>query len=64
MGSYNTYVPSQERDLLHKAHKKRQIMNREQGYRIIPVNPKANEILGAACYPDLSSISEKVVMDR
>jgi hypothetical protein len=39
-------------------------MKKEQGYRIIPVNPKAKEILGAACYPDLSSIPEKVVMDR
>lgn len=29
----------------------------EQGYRIIPVNPGAQEILGEICYPDLSSIS-------
>jgi len=30
---------------------------KEQGYKIIPVNPGAQEILGEACYPDLSSIS-------
>jgi hypothetical protein len=33
---------------------------REQGYRIIPVNPGAREILGEPCYPDLSSIPEPV----
>ena len=29
---------------------------KEQGYRIIPVNTYAKEILGETCYPDLSSI--------
>ena len=29
---------------------------KENGYKIIPVNPKAGEILGEVCYPDLSSI--------
>jgi predicted CoA-binding protein len=33
---------------------------KEQGYRIIPVNPTATEILGETCYPDLSSIPEPV----
>jgi uncharacterized protein len=33
---------------------------KEQGYRIIPVNPTADEILGEKSYPDLSSIPEKV----
>jgi predicted CoA-binding protein len=32
----------------------------DQGYRIIPVNPTADEILGEKAYPDLSSIPEKV----
>jgi uncharacterized protein len=32
----------------------------EQGYRVIPVNPGAQEILGEVCYPDLSSISEPI----
>ncbi len=32
----------------------------EQGYRIIPVNPKATVILGERCYPDLASIPELV----
>lgn len=31
-----------------------------QGYKIIPVNPTAAEILGEKAYPDLSSIPEKV----
>ena len=33
---------------------------KEQGYRIIPVNPTATEILGEKAYPDLSSIPEQV----
>ena len=32
----------------------------EHGYRIIPVNPRYEEILGEKCYPDLASIPEKV----
>jgi predicted CoA-binding protein len=33
---------------------------KEQGYRIIPVNPTAGEILGEKAYPDLESIPEKI----
>ena len=33
---------------------------KEQGYRIIPVNPQAREILGEVCYPELASIPEPV----
>ena len=33
---------------------------KEQGYRIIPVNPTAKEILGEVCYPSLSSIPEAI----
>jgi predicted CoA-binding protein len=33
-----------------------------EGYRIIPVNPTATEILGERCYPDLLSIPEPVDM--
>ena len=33
---------------------------KEQGYRIIPVNPTADEILGEKAYPDLSSIPDNV----
>ena len=32
----------------------------EQGYRIIPVNPTATEILGEKAYPDLESVPEKI----
>ena len=31
-----------------------------QGYRIVPVNPRADTILGEKSYPDLASIPEKV----
>lgn len=31
-----------------------------QGYNVIPVNPRQNNILEKKCYPDLSSIPEKV----
>jgi predicted CoA-binding protein len=33
---------------------------RDQGYRIIPVNPTADEILGEKAYPDLESVPEKI----
>jgi predicted CoA-binding protein len=33
---------------------------KEQGYKIIPVNPAEKEILGELCYPDLASIPESV----
>jgi hypothetical protein len=33
---------------------------KEQGYRVIPVNPTADEILGEKSYPDLESIPEKI----
>lgn len=33
---------------------------KSKGYRIIPVNPNAEEILGEKCYPSLSAIPEKI----
>lgn len=33
---------------------------KDQGYKIIPVNPTATEIMGQKAYPDLSSIPETV----
>jgi predicted CoA-binding protein len=33
---------------------------KDQGYRIIPVNPTAPEILGEKAYPDLESVPEKI----
>ena len=33
---------------------------RENGYRIIPVNPGYPEVLGEKCYPSLSAIPEKI----
>ncbi len=36
----------------------RYLMN--NGFRIIPVNPGQNEILGLTCYPDLKAIQEPV----
>ena len=33
---------------------------KEQGYKIIPVNPTEKEILGELCYPDLASIPESI----
>lgn len=32
----------------------------KRGYRIIPVNPNATEILGETCYPSLSDIPEPI----
>jgi uncharacterized protein len=31
-----------------------------QGYRVIPVNPTATEIMGETSYPDLPSVPEKI----
>ena len=47
--------PKPERDS-HKVAKYLQ----DQGYRIVPVNPRADTILGEKSYPDLASIPEKV----
>ena len=33
---------------------------KKHGYRIIPVNPQAKEILSEICYPDLTSIPERI----
>ncbi|MBN2099900.1 MAG: CoA-binding protein [Dehalococcoidia bacterium] len=33
---------------------------REQGYRVIPVNPLFSQVLGETSYPDLVAIPEKV----
>lgn len=35
---------------------------KEQGYRIIPVNPEEKEVLGEICYPNLSSVPEPIDM--
>ncbi len=32
----------------------------EQGYRVIAVNPKLDEVLGTECYPNLSSINQPI----
>ena len=32
----------------------------EHGYRVIPVNPNVEEILGEKCYPELSAVTEKI----
>jgi hypothetical protein len=47
--------PNPERDSHEVAQYLQQV-----GYRIIPVNPKADEILGEKAYPDLASIPEKI----
>ncbi|HLO29771.1 MAG TPA: CoA-binding protein [Anaerolineales bacterium] len=33
---------------------------KSQGYRVIPVNPTADEIMGEKSYPDLESVPEKI----
>ncbi|MCU0316759.1 MAG: CoA-binding protein [Fimbriimonadaceae bacterium] len=33
---------------------------RDEGYRVIPINPRASEILGEPCFPNLAAVSEKV----
>lgn len=31
-----------------------------QGYRVFPVNPEADEILGEKCYPNLKAVPERI----
>jgi len=33
---------------------------KEQGYKIIPVNPTEREVLGEICYPDLASVPTSI----
>lgn len=46
------------------SHKEERASNRvaryikENGYKMIPVNPKYKEVLGEKCYPDLASVPE------
>ena len=35
---------------------------RDHGYRIIPVNPTYEEVMGERCYPDLASANDGVAM--
>ena len=35
----------------------------EHGFRIIPVNPNHDEVLGQKCYPSLSAISEEIKIE-
>ncbi len=35
----------------------------DRGYRIVPVNPNYDEVLGETCYPDLPSIPSDVEID-
>lgn len=35
----------------------------ERGYRIVPVNPNYDEVLGEPCYPDLPSVPADIRID-
>lgn len=34
-----------------------------RGYRIVPVNPNYDEVLGEPCYPDLPSVPDEIEID-
>ena len=36
----------------------------QQGYRIIPVNPNIQSVLGEKAYPSLKEVPEKIDLDR
>lgn len=44
----------------HRASYKVACYMQEQGYRIIPINPRLKEILGEKAYPNLASVPEPV----
>lgn len=50
--------PKPERDSHHVAHYLQQ-----QGYRIVPVNPMAQEILGERCWPTLTEAAQHLQID-
>jgi hypothetical protein len=50
--------PKPERDS-HRVSKYLQ----DAGFRVIPINPGANEILGVKAYPDLASIPPEIDID-
>jgi uncharacterized protein len=33
---------------------------KENGYKVIPVNPSLTEVLGEVCYPDLTSVPDTI----
>ncbi len=35
----------------------------EQGYRIVPINPHHDELLGETCYPDLNAVPDEIEID-
>lgn len=35
----------------------------QRGYRVVPVNPNYDEVLGERCYPDLPSVPDDVEID-
>lgn len=44
----------------HRASYRVACYMQEQGYRIIPINPRLKEVLGEKAYPDLASVPEPV----
>lgn len=44
------------------SHKIAQYMQ-DRGYRIVPVNPNYDEVLGETCYPDLTSVPSDIEID-
>ena len=51
--------PKPERDSHHVAEYLQQ-----QGYRIVPVNPMAQEILGERCWPTLTEAAQQLALDN
>ncbi len=50
------------RDPAKDSHKVSKYL-KERGYRIIPINPAATEILGEKCYPSLSAAPPADIVD-
>lgn len=44
----------------HRASYRVACYMQEQGYRIIPINPRLKEVLGEKAYPDLTSVPEPI----
>lgn len=45
------------------SHRIAKYLKNEGGYRIVPVNPNATEVLGEKCYSDLTAIPADIVID-
>jgi predicted CoA-binding protein len=58
--TYNTFAVVGCSNKPHRASYDVALFLREQGYRVVCINPNVDECFGDACYPDLRSVEEPI----